>query len=233
MSMATLSSSRKSLVGSHPVICRVRQLWACPSPGGSTVGCCWRGLRLAPGSLPCYTFQWPVSRLCRRPHRAPARGHRRPTTYHDSDRGMTFFRNSQTLAEQTVYLSDGAMDVSGAVELHVNRMAREIAPIRLTGNYGSEILRSNVAFRPGRLNRALFTPEFCQLLDEAEETYRAESVGHRLSFIAFKQVPWHHYSRLAVEQSQLVPRSPFLDNELVALAYRAPPELATSPCGPC
>ena len=78
-----------------------------------------------------------------------------------------------------------------------------------------------------RLNRALFTPEFCQLLDEAEETYRTESAGHRLPFIAFKQVPWHHYSRLAVEQSQLVPRSPFLDNELVALAYRAPPELAT------
>jgi asparagine synthase (glutamine-hydrolysing) len=86
-----------------------------------------------------------------------------------------------------------------------------------------------VAFRPRRLNHSLFTPEFCLLLDQAEETYRTESRGCRLSFVAFKQVPWHHYGRLAVEQSQLTVRSPFLDNELVALAYRAPRDLATSP----
>jgi asparagine synthase (glutamine-hydrolysing) len=121
------------------------------------------------------------------------------------------------------------MDVSGAVELHVNRRAREMAPVRLTGNYGSEILRSNVAFRPGRLDLDLFTPEFQKLLQEAEATYREEAKGHRLSFIVFKQVPWHHYSRLSLEQSQLTVRSPFLDNDLVALAYQVPPELATSP----
>src|SRR6478736_386731 len=120
------------------------------------------------------------------------------------------------------------MDVSGAVELYVNRKAREIAPVRLTGNYGSEILRSNVAFRPRKLDRSLFTPEFSALIDAAEETYRAESAGHRLSFIAFKQVPWHHYGRFSIEQSQLTPRSPFLDNEVVRLAYRCPAQLATS-----
>jgi asparagine synthase (glutamine-hydrolysing) len=101
-------------------------------------------------------------------------------------------------------------------------LAREIAPVRLTGNYGSEILRSAVAFRPSQLDETLFTPEFCQLLREAAETYRQEATGHRLSFIAFKQVPWHHFGRRAVESSQLMPRSPFLDNDLVALAYRCP-----------
>jgi asparagine synthase (glutamine-hydrolysing) len=120
------------------------------------------------------------------------------------------------------------MDVSGAVELYVNQRARQLAPIRVTGNYGSEILRANVAFRPGRVDRSLFTPEFGRLLDGAAETYRAEAVGSRLSFIAFKQVPWHHYARFAAEKSQLTPRSPFLDNELVALAYRAPAELVGS-----
>jgi asparagine synthase (glutamine-hydrolysing) len=181
-----------------------------------------------PGSLPCYTFGGPyrdcsdvriarrLAAICGQPH----------TTIRI---GNDFFPQFGTLAEKTVYLTDGAMDVSGAVELYVNRQAREIAPVRLTGNYGSEILRSNVAFRPGRLNRALFTPEFCRLLDEAADTYRSEAATHRLSFIAFKQVPWHHFGRLAVEQSQLIARSPFLDNELVALAYRVPPELAKSP----
>jgi asparagine synthase (glutamine-hydrolysing) len=180
----------------------------------------------APGSLPCYTFAGPyrdcadvriareLAEICHQPH----------TTIRV---GNEFFQDFPTLAEKTVYLSDGAMDVSGAAELYANRCAREIAPIRLTGNYGSEILRSIVAFRPGRLDESLFDRDFIPQLRTAEATYERESQGRRLSFIAFKQVPWHHYARLAVEQSQLTVRSPFLDNDLVGLAFRAPPELAT------
>lgn len=181
-----------------------------------------------PGTLPCYTFGGPIrdcadvtiarelARVCGQPH---------TTLRIEAD----FFGEFLQLAEKTVFSTDGTMDVSGAVELHVNRRAREIAPIRLTGNYGSEILRSNIAFRPARLDLSLFTPEFKQLLAEATDTYRREAAGHRLSFIAFKQVPWHHYSRFAAERSQLTPRSPFLDNELVALAYRAPRTQVASP----
>jgi asparagine synthase (glutamine-hydrolysing) len=54
------------------------------------------------------------------------------------------------------------------------------------------------------------------------ETYRQEASGNRLSLIASKQVPWHHHSRLSLEQSQLTMRSPYLDNALVKLAYRTP-----------
>jgi asparagine synthase (glutamine-hydrolysing) len=177
---------------------------------------------------PCYTFAGPYRdcadvRIARVLAGLTGRAH---TTL---PIGEEFFENFPSLAEKTVYLSDGTMDVSGAVELHMNSLAREIAPVRLTGNYGSEILRSNVAFRPGRPNRSLFTPEFNQLVNEAGETYQSEAAGNRLSFIAFKQVPWHHYSRFSVEQSQITPRSPFLDNDLVALAYRVPRDLATSP----
>ena len=120
------------------------------------------------------------------------------------------------------------MDVTGAVELYANRIARQIAPVRLTGNYGSEIFRGSVAFRPGKLTEALLEPEFAQSVRTAGATYQEERNGHPLSFIAFKQVPWHHYSRLAVEQSQLTLRSPYLDNDLVALMYRAPSELLSS-----
>ena len=187
--------------------------------------------RARKGELPCYTFggQYRDSADVRIARRLAALvGQPHTTICIEND----FFARFEDLAERTAYLTDGTMDVSGAVELYVNERARKIAPIRLTGNYGSEILRSNVAFRPRRLNRDIFTPEFSELLDEAEETYRTESAGHRLSFIAFKQVPWYHYARLAIEQSQLVPRTPFLDNELVALAYRSPPAVAKSPW-PC
>lgn len=183
-------------------------------------------MKAVPGSLPCYTFGGPyrdcadlriarkLAKICQQPHRViPI--------------GPDFFPDFPALAEKTVLATDGTMDVSGAVEIYANRLAREIAPIRLTGNYGSEILRSNVAFRPGKLDLSLFTPEFCRLIETANETYRNESAGNRLSFIAFKQVPWHHYARHAAERSQLTPRSPFLDNELVELAYRVPPALST------
>jgi asparagine synthase (glutamine-hydrolysing) len=142
--------------------------------------------------------------------------------------GADFLADFPSLAEKAVFISDGAMDVSGAVELYANRIARQIAPVRLTGNYGSEIVRGNVSFRPGKLTESLLEPEFAQSVRTAGATYQAERNGHPLSFIAFKQVPWHHYARLAVEQSQLTLRSPYLDNDLVALIYRAPSELLSS-----
>jgi asparagine synthase (glutamine-hydrolysing) len=112
--------------------------------------------------------------------------------------------------------------VSGAPGLYVNRLARQIAPVRLTGNYGSEILRRHVAFKPCALSAEIFSSDFVPEIAAAARTYSEEVQGNRLSFIAFKQVPWHHYARFATEQSQISIRSPYLDNNLVALAFRAP-----------
>jgi asparagine synthase (glutamine-hydrolysing) len=133
-----------------------------------------------------------------------------------------FISQFPDLAEKTVFITDGAMDVSGSADLYANRSARQIAPIRLTGNYGQEILRGSIAFRPRILDEKLFDNDFVELLREAEKTYATELVHPRISFVAFKQLPWHHYSRLAIESSQLTTRSPYIDNELVALAYRSP-----------
>ncbi len=173
-----------------------------------------------PGILPCYTFGGTyrdctdvtiareVARLCKQSHETiPVDGN--------------FLKDFGLFAERAIYISDGAMDVTGSVELYANQQAREIAPVRLTGNYGSEILRGNVAFKPQLLSSAVYDTELVRLGERAAATYSREAQCHPLSFIAFKQVPWHHYSRLSVEQSQLTLRAPYLDNELVRLAYRA------------
>ncbi len=185
----------------------------------------WSGS--APRKLPCYTFNGPV-RDC-----ADAKIARKVAgvcgqSFQTIPVKEQFFAEFSALAEKTVYVTDGAMDVTGAVELYVNRLARQIAPVRLTGNYGSEILRSNVAFKPRKLSEGLFSPELLRHASEAVRTYSEEAAGNRLSFIAFKQVPWHHFARFAVEQSQVTIRSPFLDNELVALAFQAPREAAVN-----
>ncbi len=177
----------------------------------------------APGSLRTYTFGGmyrdcgdvriarQVARVCEQPHQVlPV--------------GQEFIKQFPTLAEKTVYITDGAMDVSGSPDLFVNRLARQISPVRMTGNYGGEILRSIVAFKPMRIDQGLFDSGFRSLIQKAARTYADELSGRRTSFVAFKQVPWHHFSRLGLELSQLTLRSPYLDNELVALAYQVPPE---------
>lgn len=142
--------------------------------------------------------------------------------------GDDFLRQFPEFAEKCVYLSDGTMEVAGAVEIYANRLARKVAPIRLTGNYGSEILRRNVAFRPRQETPSFLDGDFAELVGLARATYEEERACETLSFVAFKQVPWHHHARLSIEQSQLTVRSPYLDNDLVGLAYRAPKSLEKS-----
>jgi len=179
------------------------------------------------GELPCYTFNGPVRdcadvRIARRVAKECSQPHQSIPISRD------FFSRFPVLAEKSVYVTDGAMDVTGAAELYMNEKARMIAPIRLTGNYGSEILRRYVAFRSKPVNPSIFNADCIASANLAAETYSKEAQGNRLAFIAFKQVPWHHHSRFAVEQSLLTLRSPYLDNELVSLVFRAPRQLATS-----
>jgi asparagine synthase (glutamine-hydrolysing) len=92
----------------------------------------------------------------------------------------------------------------------------------MTGNYGSEVLRRMFAFRAYDAHKGLFNPELLPHIRATKETYARLRKGHPSSFIAFAQAPWHHYGLAALEQSQLSPRSPFLDNDLVRTSFRAP-----------
>jgi asparagine synthase (glutamine-hydrolysing) len=185
----------------------------------------WSGAE--PGGLPCYTFGGMYRESCDvRLGRQVAHACHQTHTVIAPD--QTIFTGFAELARKTVWLSDGAMDVSGAVELFVNERAARIAPVRLSGNYGGEILRDLVAFRPQTISSSLYSAEVVRLAEAARATYSKHLNGNPLSFVAFKQVPWHHHARLRVEQSQVEMRSPFLDNELVALAFRAPASSKTA-----
>lgn len=177
--------------------------------------------QMPPGAMPCYTFSGPIRDcLDARIARLIAQNCDQP---HSIIRlGEDFLAAFPKLAEDTIVISDGAMNVTGAAELYLNSRAREFSAIRLTGNYGSEILRNNIAFRPSPLATNLFSEDAQKYIQAAAVTYAEESRGNPRSFIAFKQVPWHHFARSTIEKSQLTVRSPYLDNELVALAFQAP-----------
>jgi asparagine synthase (glutamine-hydrolysing) len=173
------------------------------------------------GSLPCYTFGGifrdsqdvrvarKVARACKQP-------------FEVIDVGSGFLSNFPHYAERAVYLSDGCAGVKHAADLYVNERAAAIAPVRMTGNYGSEVLRRLPAFKPGKPSGDLFSQDFLSHVQAAQETYKRVFQGHAVSFIAFRQVPWHHYGLLGLEQTQLSLRSPFLDNDVVRTAFRAP-----------
>jgi asparagine synthase (glutamine-hydrolysing) len=176
-----------------------------------------------PNKYPCYTFGGPYTdsfdvKIARRVAEACRQTHQVITV------DENFLSQFPQYAERTVYISDGGLDVGGAPELYINRQARQIAPIRLTGNYGSEVLRSVRFLKPALPREELFHSDFRPRLQNAVDTYGRIADGHSLSFTLFKDLPWHEYGRLAVEQSQLTPRSPFMDVDLVALMYRAVPE---------
>jgi len=135
--------------------------------------------------------------------------------------GSDFLNSFPALAEKTIYITDGTMDVSGAPDLYCNRIAREIAPIRITGNYGQEILEGAISFKPTHLGENFIIEDLNKLLRQSFERYYSEQKDcSRFSFIIRKQMPWHHYNRYKLESSQLQMHSPFLDKDIITLASK-------------
>jgi asparagine synthase (glutamine-hydrolysing) len=135
--------------------------------------------------------------------------------------GSEFFATFPTLAERTVYISDGNLGATNAYELYLNTRARAVAPVKLTGSFGSEVMRGSRAFKAKHTTPGLVSNDFEPAIDEAVRSFDAITRGNKLSFSVFQHAPWYYYNRLAIEQSQVVVRTPFLDNQLVSLMYRA------------
>jgi len=177
--------------------------------------------KFAPGSLRCYSFgdasretedvniARRVAKHCQQPYQTIALG-------------SEFLDHFAHYAERSLYLTDGCSRVEHSGDLYLNEKAREIAPVRMTGNYGGEVLRRVRAFRPSNPWPGLFDSELVGQVGQAKATYTRLAQRHPLSFTMFVQAPWHHYGLLALEQTQLSVRSPYLDNALVRTVFRAP-----------
>lgn len=138
-----------------------------------------------------------------------------------------FFADFAAQVDKTVSVTDGCAGLATAHEIYLNRKARDLAPIRLTGNYGSEILRGHSTFKPVPLSPQLFDLDWT-----AKVAARASNLdGYKtqpLTFAAFREIPWSLYGILAAGRSQVQFRTPYLDNELVALAFQMPAQIRCS-----
>lgn len=171
-----------------------------------------------PDSVPCHSFVGPIrecedarlardiARICRQPHQTLLVG-------------PDFLSRFGHYAERAVYLSDGCVSAERAYDLMLNEKVRQIAPVRMTGNYGGEVLRQVIAFKFAEPCRQLFVPELHPFFAQAAATYADVLRAHPVTFAAFRQAPWYHFGVLRLEESQVAVRTPFLDNELVRAAY--------------
>ena len=178
----------------------------------------------APKSFPCYTFggmfrECHDVRLARKVAKVRQQPHEVLTV------GNEFLSRFQHYAERSVYLTEGGVDVYRAADLYVSERARNLAPVKVVGTYGSEIVRNMIMFKPIAPTSELFRPDFMPSVEQAAITYSELRRQHPVTFAAFCQSPWYHSRILALEQSQLSVRSPFLDNDFVRTMFRAPKDL--------
>ena len=132
-----------------------------------------------------------------------------------------FFSGFGSWADRTVYLTDGYFGITGAHEIYMSSRARDLAPLRLTGNYGSEILRGSSTFKPDRKVLPLLQPDLAARVALTAHTALGTGV-HPVTFAAFRETPLNLFGNLAAGRSQLGFRTPYLDNAFVRLAYRCP-----------
>jgi asparagine synthase (glutamine-hydrolysing) len=179
----------------------------------------------APNTLPCYTFGSMYRdnedvKLARRVAKICGQQHETIPT------GEEFLSQFAHYAERTMYLTDACVDLSRAPDLYLNEKARLLAPIRMVGTYGSEMLLHAVMFKAEEPVAGLFQNDLLPEIQRATQTYDASRRGHPVTFIAFRQSPWHHYGVLGLEQTQVGVRTPYLDNELVRTIYQSPGPVA-------
>ena len=174
-------------------------------------------------SLPCYTFggSWgetfdirrarQIAKICNAPHEV-------------ININQALFKEFPSLAQRSIYLSDGTHDAFGAHDVYLNQAAREIAPIRLTGKFGSEVVKNRKLIPWVSYNTDFIQPDLRPFLNQLQPRDRVRQTDS-LSNAVFEEIPWYEFGRVAIEQSQVILRTPYLDNDLVKLMFQAPSEI--------
>lgn len=221
--MARLAETAKVVV---PRYFREKGLIGMSLTGGLDSRMIMACLDLDPGELPCYTFGGKKDMLDITIARQVAEACGQ--TYSVLRLDQSFFKDFPSLAQKTVYLTDGTVDVASAHDMFFNKVARLIAPIRITGKFGSEVVRDHTMFNASTYQGDLFIPEVRATINGGVDTLAAVKKGHQLSVALFKDFPWREFNKIVIEQSQSVFRSPYMDNDLAALMYQAPPGMRSS-----
>jgi asparagine synthase (glutamine-hydrolysing) len=179
-----------------------------------------------PGSLPCYTFAgFSGDTVDVRQARkvADSVGQAYSVVRFQRD----FLEKFPEHAEKTAYVSDGYGGICLTHEIYLNRIAREISRVRLTGNFGSEVFRGVSTFKELPLQTEWYRGELSRELGQVQQEWRDPLLEKSSArFAVFREIPWKLATSLRLANSQLQIRTPYLDNELLRLACASPPNIS-------
>jgi asparagine synthase (glutamine-hydrolysing) len=181
--------------------------------------------RPSPGELPCYTFGGTYRdtldvRIA--PKVADTCGQTHQVLEIDNDEYLNEYPSH---VERSIYISDGLENVDKADVIYFSKLAREVAPVRMTGIYGSQVLNHISGLQERRPYDDLIATDFKPHLTSASATLAGLKKAHDLSFMLFSEIPWWWNGFISAQSSQVAVRSPYLDNDFVSLLYRVPPGL--------
>ena len=179
-------------------------------------------LNPSPGELPCYTFGGmyrdiydvriapKVAKICNQTHHV--------LRLDDEN----YLSDYPFHVKRSIYVTDGIESVDKADVIYFNKLAREIAPIRMTGKYASQVLKSVLAFQDRSPYEQLINKDFKKHLDRAKDTCSDVKKGHDFSFLLYNEIAGWWNGFIVSESSQVTVRSPYLDNDLIKVLYQAP-----------
>jgi asparagine synthase (glutamine-hydrolysing) len=136
-----------------------------------------------------------------------------------------FLNNYSRHFARAIFISDGMIDATNADTIYLNNLARDFTPVRITGKFGSQVLgRVKRALRNRLPNPSLIHQDFNHHIFSVSDSLVQFKNERNLTFVLSKEIPWYWARYTIPEMSQLIVRTPFIDNDLISLLYRAPRE---------
>jgi asparagine synthase (glutamine-hydrolysing) len=148
--------------------------------------------------IPCYTYSGmyrdcydvklarKIAGLCRQEHRIIRLG-------------TDFLEAFPQYAEKTIRISEGAIDLNAAPDLYTSALAKKIGLVRISGNFGSEVLRRVRWLKGTERSPAIIHGDLRAGIMKTKALLDRLGTRHPLTFSLFFDGPWHEYGRHAVE----------------------------------
>lgn len=130
-----------------------------------------------------------------------------------------FLDNFERYAKETIYISDGTADIFKSHEIYFCRIVGSLAPIRVTGQYGSQVFGGLFSLKKHKIDQRIYSKE---LLEEINKTDEYPYLGLKT---IMDEIRWLWGGYLAIQKSQLIPRTPYTDKDLILFGFKAPSNL--------
>lgn len=135
-----------------------------------------------------------------------------------------FLDNYEHWANRAVWISDGIARLNTCHEYYLNLAVREIGKVRLTGKYGSQIVRGVTMLKDRSPDLRIFSADFRQIYQETP----SRIVGSGRSALLREELPQLEGARHTLEAAALTVRTPYMDNRMVDVMLHAPEITNTS-----